>query len=69
MGKKILKAKCIMNGISITDLADKVNINKATFYRKMNDDSFTTKEARDIAKVLSLEADEVMDIFFADDDA
>ena len=69
MGKKFLKAKCVINGLSITDLADMVNINKATFYRKMNDDSFTTKEARDIARVLSLDANEIMGIFFADDDA
>lgn len=60
-----LKAKCVERGISIEDCAEKIGINKSTFYRKMKQESFTIKEANGIVEELSLSEDEITAIFFA----
>lgn len=62
-----LKGKIVEAGFSIPELAATVGIDKATFYRKLNADgeTFTIKEADLIAKGLSLDKDEVNDIFFS----
>lgn len=62
-----LKGKVVENGMNITELADKVNIDKATMYRKLNvnGESFTIKEADLIAKVLKLTLEEINSIFFS----
>ncbi len=61
-----LKGKIVENGLSITELARKIGINRSTFYRKINDsgDTFSIKEANLIAKELNLTYEEVMSIFF-----
>jgi predicted transcriptional regulator len=62
-----LKGKIVENGMSVTDLAEMINIDKATFYRKLNanGETFLIKEADAIAKALKLTGDEVNAIFFA----
>lgn len=62
-----LRGKIVENGMSIPELAANIGIDKATFYRKLNTngENFTIKEADLIAKGLSLNRDEVNDIFFS----
>lgn len=62
-----LKGKIVENGMSVSDLAEKVNIDKATFYRKLNanGETFLIREADAIAKALHLNGEEVNAIFFA----
>lgn len=62
-----LKGKIVENGMSVTDLADMIHIDKATFYRKLNanGETFLIKEADAIAKALNLTGEEVNAIFFA----
>ena len=59
-----LRGKIIEKGHSISTLAPKIGIDRATFYRKMKDESFTVREAVAISKELELSSDEIMSIFF-----
>lgn len=63
----MLKGKIVENGLNISELATKIGIDKATFYRKLNTygENFTIKEADLIASNLSLSKDEVNAIFFS----
>lgn len=62
-----LKGKIVENGLSVQQLAEIVNIDKATFYRKLqsNGETFLIREADAISKALHLTLDEVNAIFFA----
>ena len=61
-----LRGKMVEMSVSAETLADHMGINVATLYRRFNEpDSFTVKEVRQIAKILSLTAEEVDSIFFA----
>ena len=63
-----LKGKIIEAGFTVETFSKKVNMNKATFYRKINNDckTFTIKEATNIVEVLGLSAGEAIEIFFND---
>ena len=62
-----LKGKIIERGMSITKLAEKIGIDRATLYRKLENDGagLLVKDANNIASVLELSSDEAMSIFFA----
>ena len=62
-----LKGKIVERGMSIIELASKIGIDKATFYRKLNTngETFLIKEADAIAKELNLTYEEVQSIFFS----
>ena len=62
-----LKGKIVENGMSVQELAELVNIDKATFYRKLNanGETFLIREADAISKALNLTMDEVTAIFFS----
>lgn len=62
-----LKGKIAEKGLTVPSLADKIGMNKATLYRKMDDGGRTMliKEAKAIATALNLTADEAVAIFFA----
>ena len=64
---KKLKGKIVEKGHTITDVATAIKINRATLYRKINEngDNFTIREANDIANYLLLSPDERNTIFFA----
>lgn len=61
-----LKGKIVENGLTIEDVANQINMDRSTLYRKLNHqgETFTIKEANLIAKTLKLTADEVNAIFF-----
>lgn len=62
-----LKGKIVECGMSVTELASKVGIDKATMYRKLNSNggNITIKEADLISSELNLTLDEVNAIFFS----
>ena len=61
-----LKGKIVECSTTVEELSQKLNIDKSTFYRKMNDngDTFTVKEVDGIVKNLNLTLDEANSIFF-----
>ena len=61
-----LKGKIVENGLTIDKLADLINIDRSTIYRKLSNkgETFTIKEATMIAQVLHLSADDINAIFF-----
>lgn len=60
------RAKVIENGLTMEQVADKMNINTATLYRKMNGESdFTRKEMQLLRNILSLNTKTADEIFFA----
>lgn len=62
-----LKGKIVERGINVDAVAEKIGIDKSTFYRKLANEgsTFTIGEADAISKVLKLTRDEVNAIFFA----
>lgn len=62
-----LKAKIVENGFNVEYVADKVGMDKATFYRKManNGETFLVKEVDAMARVLKMTGDDINAIFFA----
>ena len=62
-----LKGKIVECGLSVQELADKIGVDKATLYRKLNanGETFLIKEADAISKVLGLTGEEVNAIFFS----
>lgn len=63
----LLKAKLVERGLNITSLAKMIAIDKATLYRKLqnNGAGLLVKEANDIVQALNLTVQEAMEIFFA----
>lgn len=64
MNKVLLEYELKRRGLTITELCDKLDISRSTYYRKVKGDSeFTQKEIQEIMSFLNL--DSPMDIFFA----
>lgn len=61
-----LKGKIIEKGLSISELAERIDINRATLYRKLkgNGENISIKEANLIVKELDLTLEEANSIFF-----
>ena len=61
-----LKGRIVEQGFSMARFAQRVSIDRATFYRKMaaNGEGFTVREVVEIAKALQLNRDELNAIFF-----
>lgn len=61
-----LKGKIVEKGLNITTLSEKMNIDKSTFYRKLerHGEAFTIKEANSIMEILGLSGLEMTEIFF-----
>lgn len=62
-----LKGKIVEKGYNISTVAEKIGVNKASFYRKLNanGESFTVGEANKIVSLLKISNDEATAIFFA----
>lgn len=62
-----LKKTITERGMTIEEVAEKIHVNKSTFYRKLsrNGEVFSVKEANAIMHCLSLSASEATAIFFA----
>ncbi len=63
---KLLKAEMVMKEIKIPTLAQKIGIDKVTFYRKISGKSeFTIGEIYKIIDVLKIPDEKIVSIFFA----
>lgn len=60
----LLKGKIVAAGYTLSEFADKIGIPYTTFARRMKSRIFGSDEIEKIAKVLSLTADEIQEIFF-----
>lgn len=62
-----LRGKIIENGLSVKDLADNLEMDRSTLYRKMNSegDTMTISDAEKISRILNLSLEEVNSIFFS----
>ncbi len=61
-----LRGRIIEAGLSIDDIAESLQINRSTMYRKLADNglSFTVREVAKIVNELSLSPDDAFAIFF-----
>lgn len=61
-----LRGKIVENGLNMSTLAIKLEIDRSTLYRKINSegDKLTIKEANKIVEILNLDSEEAMAIFF-----
>ena len=61
-----LKGKIVERNTTQEELANKIGIDKSTFYRKMKQNgNFSIKEVNMIVSALNLSIDEAMAIFFS----
>ncbi len=61
-----IKGRIVENGTSVENMAKYMGVAPSTIYRKLlnSGESFTIKEANDIAKFLDFTPDEATSIFF-----
>ena len=65
MEHNMLRAKMLMQNVSVEQICDAIGISKVTFYRKIKGASqFTQGEISTIADMLKLSKDELCAIFF-----
>lgn len=68
MNVNILKSKIALKGITIDELAEQIGISKTAMYRRLNGtNSFKANEIKAMKTILSLDMNEVSDIFFSDE--
>lgn len=69
MNMNKLKGKIVENGMTMQQLAHKMDVNPGTLYRKISKqpESFTTKQVYQIVMILDLNYQDTMDIFFDPD--
>jgi plasmid maintenance system antidote protein VapI len=61
-----LKAKIVENGMNVEKLAELVEVDRSSMYRKLNNfEKITIGEAKKIKAALGLSDEEASDIFFA----
>lgn len=66
MNANKLKAKMIVNGLTIATTAELMGINKSILYRKMNGrDKLTVHDAVQLKEILGLTDLEALDIFLS----
>lgn len=62
----LLRGKIVERGTNVSEVAEKMGIDKATLYRRIADgDAFTIGEAQKITDILNLSHDEAVAIFFS----
>ncbi|CAI3197229.1 helix-turn-helix domain-containing protein [Clostridium neonatale] len=61
-----LKGKIVEAGMNVSSLSRELNIDRSTFYRKLNEDGtyFSIKEINVMIAKLNLSFDDVKNIFF-----
>lgn len=61
-----LKAKIVEKGLNVTELAERINMDRSSLYRKLsNPQRIAIGEAERIKEALEMTNDEASDIFFA----
>lgn len=68
MNIKKLKIELVRCGLSVPGLALKMGVSKKLIYSRINGEtSFTQKEISAIARILGLDRNRIIDIFFGDE--
>ncbi|HAT4348501.1 helix-turn-helix domain-containing protein [Clostridium perfringens] len=63
--ENILKSLIVLNGKSIPEVANMMNLSKSSLYRKIRGKSeFTRKEITELIDILHIEPYKAMEIFF-----
>lgn len=63
--ENILKSLIVLNGKSIPEVANMMNLSKSSLYRKIHGTSeFTRKEITELIDILNIEPYKAMEIFF-----
>lgn len=65
INKKLLLYKIAQMGKSTKEISDSIGINVSTFYRKIEKNTFKCSEVESIANSIELNAEELLEIFFA----
>lgn len=65
MNEKKLRARIVEVGLTNNQVASKMGINIATFYRKIKSNKFNLAEMQALKKILDLDSNLMMEIFFA----
>lgn len=62
-----LKGKIVENGMTVSALAEKIGVDRATLYRKLsnNGETMLVKDANAIVSALHLTAEDALEIFFS----
>lgn len=62
-----LKGKIVENGMTVTTLAEKIGMDRATLYRKLsnNGETMLVKDANAIVSAMNLTSEEALAIFFS----
>lgn len=58
-----LKGKIVENGLNIPKVAEKLEINPKTFYRRLNSGKVTVEDAAKMKEFLHLSNEEAIEIF------
>lgn len=62
-----LKAEIARNGFTIERLASEMGISRTSLWRKFNNpNNFTLKEITDIARILNVNKQRILEIFFTE---
>lgn len=63
-----LKGKIVEKGLNISIVAEKMDIDRSSLYRKLNNrgETLTIREAQKIVEILELNPGEATEIFFDD---
>ena len=64
LNKRLLRGKAVEKGLSIAELSNKLNMNPATFYRRMKNSTFTIVDIDKMIDILKLTQSDIMKIFF-----
>ena len=67
MNKVELEVMLLRNGMSITDLSEKIGCNRTTMYRKLTSGKFERSEIIKIRDILGLTDADMIRIFFNDE--
>lgn len=64
--ERLFRAKVVLNGLTLMELALKLGINESTLHGKLKrEGAFTRSEINRISNILGLSKDDVFEIFFA----
>lgn len=67
MNTNLLKSQIVLNNMSVEDVVEKLDISKSAYYRKLKGNTeFTRKEINSLIKLLNLDVNLAMKIFFDD---
>ena len=65
MNKLELKSAIVRKGLSAEKVAERIGVNRATFYRRMNNGSFTVADVSAMKELLELSESDISLIFLS----